>query len=499
MMNRLNAFSLAVATALMILLAAACGSDPLSREVERVAADPSARTEAAYRRIENIVLADPERYAALLTPDGHIDPVRLQKAIDRAGRAENPDFVWDISAYGSPLRGPLRLNLMLERSGSMAGYDSRAGSGSFKRALNELINRFPASDAEPRILIVNDGVYPFKGTTADFMRDKDIFASTAGTGNPQYTDFGRIFSYLLNDTTAENVYVLATDLIYSPHDAEGLTPDKIFNESESLVADIFRRHPSKELAIVRLETDFHGRYYPYTSPSAGVEYNGRRPYFLLVAGSRAAMQELFTAKPYASFTDFASLPGYRGAFRMTREAAEPDFYTVLPRPRGAQGSFVPFGGTAESGAAHSLHDAAPGHDGTIEFEIAADLGATPAPDAYKTDKANYTVKSAGATRLISVKKIEPADINVRNKRYLGRATHLLRLEADRASIGSPVEIRLLNRLPDWDSADSDTNTGAKAFGSSTFGLRPLLEGIYRAMYGTAETPAYSIMHIDIKK
>ncbi len=483
-------------------LLSSCSADPLTKEVERAVSDPTARNAETFRRIEQIILASPDKYAMLIGPDGKIIPAKLQETINRIGRTSDPAFVWDISAYGSGLRGPLRLTLMLERSGSMTGYDIRLGSGNFKRTLNELLNRFPTSGGEPRIMIVNDGVYPFNGSIGSFMRDKDIFASTVGIGDPSYTDFGRIFDVFLNDTTAENVYVLATDLIYSPRDAEGLTPDKIFNESGSLVSDIFRRHKDKEVAVVRLVTDYRGRYYPYTSPREGVEYSGGRPFFLLIAGSRAAMAELFGGQDYASFADFSTLPGYTGHYRMNREAVEPPYYTVLPRRRDSEGRYSPSGASENDGAAHALYKAEPGKDGRLEFEIAADLRRAPVDTSYLCNTVNYDIMGAGSPRLLSVRPISSDDINVRNKRYLGRASHILTVEADVASIGSEVSIRLLNRVPEWvnkRSSSSDVDISAPSFGSTTFGLSHLIEGIYRAMYGTAQIPAYITMNIDIKK
>lgn len=43
------------------------------------------------------------------------------------------------------------------------------------------------------INIVNDGIYPYRGTVDSFLQDRNIYATTQGTGNPAYTDFKVIF------------------------------------------------------------------------------------------------------------------------------------------------------------------------------------------------------------------------------------------------------------------------------------------------------------------
>lgn len=488
----------------LVLLLCACGKEgnSLETQIRDIAGHPELQNEEGLRALADIIMSDPDSYRAYLDNEGNIDLAKLQKAVDRIGRDTDSGFSWDITAYGGIPVKDLSLNLFLERSGSMTGYDARSTSGDFKRTLNEIITRFPrqTDGATGSISIVNDNVYSHKGSFEEFVQNKDVFASTSGIGDPSYTDFASIFGHVLADTVAENINVLVTDLIYSPKGIEGVTPAKIFNEEQSLATSIFQKHSDKSVLVVKLHSDFDGMYYPYNSPQGGVRYKGMRPYYIVITGSAAAMHKLRHDSRYASFTDFASLPGYEAHYLFSRKPQAPGYYTVLPRNKASRGNFSLSGSNSSGKGVHALKELKGDNAGKILFQVAADLSDIAADPEYMLDAANYTIATDGMARIASVEAITPQMTDARNRRYLEGATHLFTIEADASNPGRQIELGLADKMPGWfktSTSSDDTRTGS-GFASTTFGLNSFLEGIYRAYHGTAEQPQLFTLNIHIE-
>lgn len=492
----------------MILLVAAmlCGcsgnDDKLNAQIRNIVEHAELQNEQGIFSLTEIILSDSARYRAYLTKGGGLDIYKLQKAVDAVGKKADATFRWDVSAYGAIPTKDLQLNLFLERSGSMTGYDARSTSGDFKRTLNELITRFPrVGGTTGKIFIVNDAVYPHKGSFEQFVQQKDIFAATAGIGDPSYTDFATIFDYVLRDDVAEDINILVTDMIYSPRGTAGVTPAKIFNEEQSLATSIFQKHADKSVIVVKLSSDFDGQYYPYNTPQAGVSYQGYRPFYVVITGSSAALYKLRRDPRYASFLDFATLPGYQAHYVFSRKPQVPDYYTILPRSKGSVGSFSLSGSNSSGNGVHALKDLKSGKGGKIRFALAVNLMHVAVDADYLLDEANYTIKSDGVAELIKVERITSEMVDARNRRYLSDASHLLTIEIDAGNVGKDLEVSLINRMPRWfaESTDNDDSRRGSRFATTTFGLNNFLEGIYRAYHGTAVQPSLTQFSIKLEQ
>lgn len=487
--------------AAMILCACSDKEQTLDGIIRKIAENPELQSEQGLDMLASTILESPEAYKAYLLPTGSIDMAKLNKAVERIGKRTNPEFKWDITAYGGVPHKDLRLNLYLERSGSMTGYDARSTSGDFKRTLNELITRFPRVNGVPgSIAIVNDAVYPYKGSFEEFVQQKDIFAATSSLGDPSFTDFANIFEYVLRDTVAENINVLVTDLIYSPRDTQGVTPAKIFNEEESLATSIFQKHADKSVMVVQLISDFDGLYYPYHSPQSGVKYKGKRPYYVVITGSAAAIYKLLHDKRYSSFTDFATLPGYQGDYIFSRNPLTPAYYSLLPRGKGMKGSYSLGGAKGETGS-HTLKDIKGDDTNKATFRLAANLNNIPAASDYILNPKNYRLDGASGAAIVNIEPITEAMIDARTRRFLDPATHLFTIEIDTRHLSPQLEISLLNTLPEWISRSAcadDSKINAASFPTSTFGVDRLLGGIYHAYHSPSSTPQLFTLRVAIQ-
>lgn len=475
--------------------------DPLQVLIQQAAQSEQMRNEQTFNEMADIIKASPKKYEQFITTDGALDIDAISEAVSQAAERQGAKVSWDLHAYGASLSAPLRLRIMLERSGSMNGYDARTGNGDFKRVLSELITRFPAADStQSELLIVNDDIYPYPGTMQTFVQDKNVFESTALIGNPAFTDFAKIFNASLTDSIPERVTVLVTDMIYSPADTHTTGAEKIFNEEGALAANLFKTHPDKSMLIVKLEADFQGAYYPYGS-SSPFDYKGKRPYYLIITGSAAALSRLRGDENYASFFDFKSLPGYQQQYFFNRQSLPLQWWSIMPRKSAAEGEFTLAGGSAATGS-HALRNPKAGRGGKLQLTLAVDFSGIPAQPQYLLDKANYQLKSDAPAELIDIQEVTPEMTDPRTKRYLNKATHLITLQVNARTMPEQLTLNLLGRLPAWineSNALTDHNPYAATFPSTTFGLQPFLQGVYEAYYGTAQIPSLTSLNIRFEK
>ena len=267
-------------------------------------------TRAAYDSLCSIVTDNPAKYGDFLTPEGKVDHKKMSDFIDQIGSHLRPPMHWNTRPYGGV--DNLSLSVYFERSGSMVPYDQREGGGQLKKAVNDLINHFPAG-SKVDINIVNDGIYPYQHSVDEFLKDRDIYQSTSGIGDASYTDFQLIFNKILEAQQPGNVSVLVSDLIYSPKDTHGVSIDKIFNEENSLATHVFARYKGKSVVVQQFMGDYSGKYYPYNG--VPFEYSGKRPFYLVIIADSDVMDQLAQDKRYSGVLDS---PEVRHSYRFNQ-------------------------------------------------------------------------------------------------------------------------------------------------------------------------------------
>ena len=144
--------------------------------------------------------------------DGSIDEEDVREYITEFFANRRPAMEITFSGVGNEC---LAVKFYLERSGSMVPYDSPQGKGEFKKAIVDLLNALPGNADENTLYVVNDAVYNYPKGFRAFITDNNIFDSTKGIGDPQYTDFEVILDSVLNKTKDNEISILVTDMIYS--------------------------------------------------------------------------------------------------------------------------------------------------------------------------------------------------------------------------------------------------------------------------------------------
>lgn len=444
-----------------------CSTSPLEKAIKQALVQQDT-TQARFDSICAIIKAYPERYKTYLTDGGEVDVAALAELIESTGSNLRPPMHWDVTRYGLQ---QLSLTIYFERSGSMVPYDAPGGRGQLKKAVNDMINHFPAT-GNVAINIVNDGIYPYQGSIDQFLQDRNIYASTQGVGNAAFTDFQKIFNDILRVQTAGNVSVLVTDLIYSPADTRDVSVEKIFNEENSLATRIFRQYKGKSILVHQFMGDYQGKYYPYNNNP--FNYTGQRPFYMLVIADSKVMDAMAADAAYAQLMSPA---GVRNSYRFNQAEASVD-YCVIPDWKDNAGRFR----VDHHDATHLTKCEGDKTTGIICFSVAANLNGLQKPAAFLADASHYQMKSISGFTL----KVQPIDhsmVTGNNRAYLEGKTHLLTLTGKLTEPRDEVTISLANEFPAWieqSTAMSDTNPSQPGFATTTLGLKEFLGGIASA-------------------
>ena len=394
---------------------------------------------------------------------------------------------------------PLKVNFYLERSGSMIAYDSPAGDGSFKAAIVQMLNNLPGNNADHKIYVVNSSINAYPKGFDQFVKDSDIFEATKGIGDPSFTDFGAIFDKILNSTKDDELSILVTDMIYSTKDMTGVNPKKVFAEAQGMTNSVFKSEVKKKsMLIVKMMGSYNGLYYPYNSPSKGVPYNGKRPYYIVIVGNNENIARLTQDENYEAFAQLSRLRGYENMYLFeTDDVYEPYYSLLLSHPQ-IRGRFQPERGqgtqvTKLEGLKTDRNS------GDIRLVLAVDLSKMLIADEYLTDVSNYVVDADDAVTIKEIRPINKSDVTPAERKYAQSATHLFVLSVKEPKHEQKVRIKLLNRMPRWIASSSNDND-ARVDATTTFGLKYLLQGIYDSYRRNSDgKPYYFEMDLNFSK
>lgn len=377
---------------------------------------------------------------------------------------------------------PLELKLYMERSGSMVSFDTDRSSGEFKGIVSTLLNRFPSigNDDSTSVYIVNDNIYPYNGSVRDFLSNRNFFDATKGLGDPSYTDFDRIFSMILSDMKKYQVSALVSDLIYSAKGQESVSAGKLLNEAYALTHNTFKNNTYTSVILLKFSAGYYGPYYPFNSPSKGVQYSGDRPFYIMLFVSKESLYELYNSAEYQAFTKFSTISNFEDMFCFTDISFKPEF-SIIP-DYDHEGRFRKER-THGSSAVSGICEAQLSKDGEISVPIAVNLSGIPLSESYKKNKNLYNVNSTSGFHISSIKSIANVDDAEKVLAYLPGATHLIIVESDEKPKNETVGIQLEYRLPSWiaeSSTGDDSNLTSEEFESTTFGLEEMMKGIFAA-------------------
>ncbi|MGI6242011.1 MAG: hypothetical protein ACOYJK_00505 [Prevotella sp.] len=396
--------------------------------------------------------------------DGEVDAEEVQKYVSDYFEHRRPAKEVKFVGIGEQ---DLTFHIYMERSGSMTPYDSPDGDGSFRAAVMALQNSLP-----------ND-------------------AKIDSIGEKGYTDFRKIFDDILNKTGRNEVSILVTDMIYSTRDMENVNPQKVFNEAREMINSVFRSEvKNKSMLVVRMIGSYNGPYYAYNNSVR--QFSGHRPYYIIIVTSNENMERLSNDASLRSFAQIHKLRGYENMCMFTADDIYSPYYSFLLSNRDVRGRFQPEHG--QGYVIKSLENVeVDKNSGDIQLVLAVDLSHMFIDQRYLTDKSNYVIEADDDIKIKDIRAIEKADVTPAQKKYLGTATHLFVLSANRISHEQEVEIKLLNRMPKWIEACSTYNDLVPDE-RSTFALQYILGGIYDSYKRNIENePTYFELELKLDK
>jgi hypothetical protein len=439
----------------------------------------------------------------------NIDYRKLKVKINQVGQKMRPpvkvSFSTDVDENNQLVTDrqsnePISLRLYLERSGSMIPYDSPKSSGKFKSAIVSLLNHFPNGDnSQNLIFIVNDAIYPYSQNLTDFIRDKNIFASTKNIGNPQYTDFAQIFESILNDTKENQISLLVSDLIYSTKNMQNVNLLKIFEEAKGLTTAVFKSSAkNKSAIIVKLKADFDGNYYCYNNKATS--YRGMRPYYFMLIGNSSTINRLLLEAEYKDFRNFKLLKDYQNAYCfIPNNYVKNPYYSILPSSDWDKGRFIPVQ-RGESQIKSIKIEKKDRNSDDFQFTLAVDLSNIFVEETYKSNPDNYIVESSNRVTIKDIIPITSSNIKPTNKKFMRSATHYFVMNGEIVNKNQNVTILLKNRFPQWiieSTSENDLNTSDNNFSNTTFALKYLMEGIFDFYYPSQNDAYYTTINITL--
>lgn len=484
----------AVVLALILLSIVLTGCDNSKKQLNALlieVADKDQTVDAAdWNRIVNFLTDNKAHFKDFFHGDD-LDEEEVEEYVEDFFAKRRPPKTITFANY------KVKVNFYLERSGSMVPYDAAAGDGSFKAAILKMLNALP--DNDNKIFVVNSEVTPYPQGVRQFVADRDIFNATKGLGDASYTDFGKIFDQVLNQTGKDELSILVTDMIYSTRDMAGINPQKVFAEAQGMTANVFKGSvKDRSLLVIKMEGSYDGPYYPYNAPQTGKEYHGKRPYYIVIAGPNKVMSRIAKSENYRSFCDFVSMRGYQNMYLFETNDIYKPYYSLLLAGDDVRGRFRPERG--QDARITKIEDIkADKNSGDVQLAVAVDLSGMFIDKDYLTDKSNYEIESEDKITLKSIRPITKADQTDRERKYLGTATHIFVLHAESITRSQDVEIKLLNRLPQWVfSSNDDDDTTVEP--STTFGFKYLMQGIYDSYARNADgTPCYFDLDLELDR
>ena len=437
-------------------------------------------------------LAKEQKTKTLITPDGKVNEAALMAYIKRnrtyrslakkAGKAPTLD---DASTATSSQ--PIRLKLYLEASASMFPYDVPGGNGAFKRTLNDVLTEFDAiSPGQGKLYVVNTEVNDLGLSLPQFFKENNIFTVAKTKGKTTSTDFEKIFTDILSNTSGNELSVLVSDLIYSDPNLTGMSAQKTLDAATSLLTTVFNPYAgTHSMLVIKLKGGYDGTYYSWNN--AKKKYTGDRPYYLCLIARNETMQQLYQDATYETIRRFDQLPGYENSWFFGRDSkAITPFYSILVTDPARKGRFKRSDAEIRNHdkAVHSLTDVQPDvADKNLTIPVAVNLSALRLPASLLTDPSQYEVVGKDNFRVSAVQPYSGAN----------GTTHKLLLTTNKPARGErTATIRLKRQFPPRWIASTNTTNDASPDASSTFGIQNLLQGVERAYNPNNQTEYFTL-------
>ncbi|MBC9934182.1 hypothetical protein [Chitinophaga qingshengii] len=390
---------------------------------------------------------------------------------------------------------PATYKVFIENSGSMNGYVNV--NSAFKNAVMGYITDLKTKDVAGQLNIyyINKQVCPQKENALPdeiknfFQNLNPVSFNNSGCGTST-SYIPEIIRHVV-DSIKTDVNILISDFIFS--DADGTSPAYLEAAQHTLKLYLAEALKSQDFAtvIVKLHSNFDGKYYIESKRPAVVDFTGRpisRPYYMVIFGKPERL------RPMLDKIDFTQYNGYENACYLFPPGKQKINAKIVLNDK--IGNFkVAFPATNLV-----VNHASTGKDRNddsdkFQFSLAANLGYLKTDKQYLLDVSQYQVPDN--YRLVSVKETGPLA-----GPGLEGYTHLFTLQTTALQPNQEVYIRLKPKLPDWVAASS-TNDDSRPADSlqqrQTFGFAYLIKGMAGAYTNHYADAAQFALQVKVSK
>lgn len=345
------------------------------------------------------------------------------------------------------------VNIYIENSGSMKGYV--VGSTQYVNVLTNIANHpdFVTEDIRSYFYFTSGMTSPVKINSLGSNLVPAKFNQTRSNLN-------QLFKTSLDSTKKNNITILISDGIYDM--CPTATPLSVLETLGHGLRTIFIRKLNSsdfQTILVKLQSNFNGRYYPGFCCSA-FNINQIRPYYIWIFGDTEILKKYFSDEYIRNLNGFVNSARFF-KYDSLQIAYKPNSHKKI-------GSYH-----ASSTNKYILEDVRTNSSNVFQFSIAVDFSKLPLNDKYLKDTSNYN--STNGFKIVSIDP--PTDVS---KLGLPNQTHLIVVKKTGNPVGN-LTVSLLNKGYNWITStniDSDCNINGNT--SQTFGFEVLNKGIIEA-------------------
>lgn len=345
------------------------------------------------------------------------------------------------------------INIYIENSGSMKAYISNSSSN-YINVLSEITENPMFIENK-----VEKNIYMTSGISSPIKVENLKGELTPSNFNQGSSNLNALFKLAMNKSTINGISILVSDGIYD------MCPDQNPLGTLSILGKELRSSYIQELhqnnfetIVVKLTSNYNGRYYPGNcSPAYNI--NQERPYYVWIFGKSKLLEEYFPNDYLEKLKGFEELARY---FKV-----EVQSNNYMPVAHKLIGKYK------HNKSNERKLSKVRAYKGVFQYSIAVDFSSLPLSDNYLMDSDNYEADNG-----FEIVEIEKPNNTV--KMNFNKATHVIVLRKSGNPLGSS-NVTLLNRGYSWIS-ETNTNNDTNIIDniSQTFGFETLSQGIVEA-------------------
>ena len=333
------------------------------------------------------------------------------------------------------------LKVFIENSGSMDGY--MCDGSQLKDAIYDFVSDLNRNTDTTQLYYINSQIIPYKGNLTSYIKDLNPTSFRKAGGNTSNTDLGSIIASVLGTVNDSTVAIFVSDCIL---DLPAKDAQKFLTNCEIRIKDeiinIQKRVPDLGVEILKLSSDFNGKYF-YPNGSVEMLKDVKRPYYIWIFGNKNYLAKLNIAVPFSQLKKY----NLDGVVAFSNQSAVP--YDIFNN-----------GLTSKT--------IVPNH-GNYQVTIQADFSTTLQPEGMVQDKENYTFNNS----TIVVDGVYP--ISDAQSKY----SHFIKFTIPKGTTIAQYCLTFHTpKLPSWVSESND-ETGANIQSNldKTTGIKYLIQGV----------------------